>query len=55
MMPGGWLLIDMPGLREVQLWAVATLWTPDFGIFRNWQQRAGFTTADMRASQDARW
>ena len=21
MMPGGWLLIDMPGLREVQLWA----------------------------------
>ena len=20
-MPGGWLLIDMPGLREVQLWA----------------------------------
>ena len=23
-MPGGWLLIDMPGLREVQLWA-----TPD--------------------------
>jgi ribosome biogenesis GTPase len=23
MMPGGWLLIDMPGLREVQLWASA--------------------------------
>jgi ribosome biogenesis GTPase / thiamine phosphate phosphatase len=22
-MPGGWLLIDMPGLREVQLWASA--------------------------------
>jgi ribosome biogenesis GTPase len=21
MMPGGWLLIDMPGLRELQLWA----------------------------------
>jgi ribosome biogenesis GTPase len=21
MMPGGWLLMDMPGLREVQLWA----------------------------------
>jgi len=21
MMPGGWLLIDMPGLREIQLWA----------------------------------
>lgn len=21
MMPGGWLLIDMPGLRDVQLWA----------------------------------
>jgi ribosome biogenesis GTPase len=21
MMPGGWLLIDMPGLRGVQLWA----------------------------------
>lgn len=21
MMPGGWLLIDMPGLREVQPWA----------------------------------
>jgi ribosome biogenesis GTPase len=21
LMPGGWLLIDMPGLREVQLWA----------------------------------
>jgi ribosome biogenesis GTPase len=23
LMPGGWLLIDMPGLREVQLWASA--------------------------------
>jgi ribosome biogenesis GTPase len=23
MMPAGWLLIDMPGLREVQLWASA--------------------------------
>jgi ribosome biogenesis GTPase / thiamine phosphate phosphatase len=23
MMPGGWLLIDMPGLREVQLWATS--------------------------------
>jgi ribosome biogenesis GTPase len=23
MMPDGWLLIDMPGLREVQLWASA--------------------------------
>jgi ribosome biogenesis GTPase len=23
LMPGGWLLIDMPGLREIQLWASA--------------------------------
>ena len=23
LMPGGWLLIDMPGLREIQLWALA--------------------------------
>jgi len=22
-MPGGWLLMDLPGLREVQLWATA--------------------------------
>jgi ribosome biogenesis GTPase len=22
-MPGGWLLIDMPGLREIQLWTMA--------------------------------
>jgi ribosome biogenesis GTPase len=23
LMPGGWLLIDMPGIREIQLWAAA--------------------------------
>ena len=55
MMPGGWLLIDMPGLREVQLWADSDAVDAGFGIFRNWQQRAGFATAHMRASRDARW
>lgn len=29
-MPGGWLLIDMPGLREVQLWARPDYLEPDF-------------------------
>lgn len=54
MMPGGWLLIDMPGLK-CSFGLVTTLWTPGFGIFRNWRRRAGFGTARMQASRDARW
>jgi len=29
-MPGGWLLMDLPGLREVQLWATPQQLTDSF-------------------------
>jgi ribosome biogenesis GTPase len=35
MMPGGWLLIDMPGLREVQLWASSGQLDAGFVDIRN--------------------
>ena len=54
-MPGGWLLIDMPGLREVQLWASAehTRMPASTDIAELAAEHAGFATAPTRASRAA--
>jgi ribosome biogenesis GTPase len=41
-MPGGWLLIDMPGLREVQLWASAEHLDASFDDVRELAQGCRF-------------
>jgi len=41
-MPGGWLLIDMPGLREIQLWAMADHTNVGFQDIENIAQSCRF-------------
>jgi len=41
-MPGGWLLMDLPGLREVQLWASAEQLTESFDDIVELAQRCRF-------------
>jgi ribosome biogenesis GTPase / thiamine phosphate phosphatase len=41
-MPGGWLLIDMPGLREIQLWATADRTDVGFQDIENIAQSCRF-------------
>jgi ribosome biogenesis GTPase len=42
LMPNGWLLIDMPGLREVQLWASAESVDGSFDDIRELEQECRF-------------
>jgi ribosome biogenesis GTPase len=42
LMPGGWLLIDMPGLREVQLWASPAHLTTSFEDIQQIAQNCRF-------------
>jgi ribosome biogenesis GTPase len=42
LMPGGWLLMDMPGLREVQLWASSEQVDAGFDDVRELAQRCRF-------------
>ena len=48
-MPGGWLLIDMPGLREVQLWAIAR--TTRFELRRCAGDCAGMPISRLRTQR----
>jgi len=50
---GGALLIDMPGLRELQLWADDKAIDAGFSTFSSWPQSAAFATAAMRANRGA--
>jgi energy-coupling factor transporter ATP-binding protein EcfA2 len=54
-MPGGWLLIDMPGLREVGPGPATRLWMARSSTFRNWPRHVGFVTARIPESRGARW
>ena len=47
-MPGGWLLIDMPGLREVQLWASAEQLDASFDDVRELAQGCRFRDCTHR-------
>jgi ribosome biogenesis GTPase len=42
LMPGGWLLIDMPGLREVQIWASAESLDAGFDDIRELAEQCRF-------------
>jgi len=41
-MPGGWLLMDLPGLREVQLWATAEKLEDSFDDIQELAQHCRF-------------
>ena len=53
--PNGWLIVDTPGLRELQLWAGAESVDLAFADIAELANSAGFATAGIRASRDARW